>query len=107
MRTLQCLVLAAITAIVMQTALAVTAQAKIACDGPYQMTTGYPIRTPYCEDNYLAYIAQTYGIHVSGAEIRHNYNAKKRVCQIIGHDTRVSQICIGVRPEGRKKTWTP
>ncbi len=99
--------LAALAILSMPAVMASTAEAKIRCDGPYQMSSGYPIRTPYCEDNYLAEVARGYGMAVSGAEIRHNYNAKKRVCQSIGHDTRVSQICIGARPEGRKNIWTP
>ncbi|MEZ5925600.1 MAG: hypothetical protein R3D57_14560 [Hyphomicrobiaceae bacterium] len=99
--------LIALTAAALQVGTALTAEAKIQCDGPYQLSGGYSIRTPYCEDNYLAYVARSYGISVSGAEIRHNYNAKKHVCQVIGHDIRVSQICIGARPEGRKKVWVP
>ena len=107
MRTLRNLCLAALAATALQVVATGAAEAKIKCEGPYQLTGGYTIRTPYCEDNYLAYVARGYGIGISGAEVRHNYNAKKRVCQSIGHDSRVSQICIGARPEGRKKVWTP
>jgi hypothetical protein len=96
-----------VTSVAAATAFAGTADAKILCDGPYQVSGGNYLPTPYCEDNDLAAIARGYGMSVSGAEIRHNYNAKKRVCQVIGHDTRVSQICIGVRPEGNRKLLVP
>lgn len=100
------LTLAALAILSMPAALASTAEAKIHCDGPYQMSSGYPIRTPYCEDNYLAQVARGYGMAVSGAEVRHSYNLKRDVCQLVGYDTRVSDICIGVRRDG-KRIWTP
>jgi hypothetical protein len=46
------------------------AEAKIRCDGPYQLTGGNTLRTPYCEDNYLAFVARVYGHDVSGALFR-------------------------------------
>jgi hypothetical protein len=99
--------LALAASVALATGLSGAADAKIRCDGPYQLSGGNYIATPYCEDNYLATVARGYGMRVSGAEIRNNYNAKKRVCQVIGHDTRVAQICIGVRPEGDKKILVP
>jgi hypothetical protein len=83
------------------------ASAKINCDGPYQIVDGSPIATPYCEDNYLAYVARSYGIGVSGREIRRSYNTKRHVCQTIGHDTRVANICAGLRNEDRPKIFEP
>ncbi len=86
---------------------ALPAHAKIRCDGPYQIVAGSPLATPYCEDNYLAAVARGYGIGVSGAAIRHNYNTKQHVCHQIGHDIRVASICAGMRPEDRPKLLVP
>ena len=98
---------AALAALLAPAALTVPAAAKIACEGPYQLSGGSEIRTPYCEDTYLAHVAQGYGMAVAGAEIRHNFNTKRRVCEVIGHDTRVAEICTGMRPEDRSKIWVP
>jgi hypothetical protein len=107
MRKIQKFTLATAAAVSMVPVATGSVHAKILCDGPYQLSGGHSIPTPYCEDNYLAAVARSYGHGVSGSEIRYNYNAKKRVCQWIGHDTRVSQICIGARPEVGKRLWTP
>ncbi len=107
MSTYRTLALASLAALSMQAGMSATAEAKIDCDGPYQMSSGYPIRTPYCEDNYLAQVARGHGMAVSGAEVRQSYNLKRDVCQVVGYDTRVSEICIGVRRDGSNKIWTP
>lgn len=107
MSTLRNLTIVAMTAVTMLPLLATGAEAKIRCDGPYQITGGGQIRTPYCEDNYLADVARGYGIKVAKSEIRHNFNAKRRVCEVIGHDNRVAEICTGMRPEDRTKIWIP
>ncbi len=72
----------------------------ITCQGAYQVTTSGPIATPYCEDNYLAQVARGYGIRVSNRTIRHNFNKKREVCYVVGHDTRVSDICAGLIDSG-------
>ncbi len=72
----------------------VPAEAKIRCKGPYQIIKGVGhLSTPYCEDNYLAAVAAKYGSRVSAKSIRNNPNKKQEVCQLVGHDTRVSSIC--------------
>lgn len=78
------------------------AQARIQCDGQYQMVSGNPIATPYCQDNYLAQIARGYGMKVSIADVRIP-SRKQEVCGFVGHDVRVSSICSGWRvdPNGR------
>ncbi len=73
------------------------AQAKIRCDGAYQIVDGNRIATPYCGDNYLAYVARTYGSKVSARQIRNSPSKKQEICQWIGHDTRVQDICSGWR----------
>ena len=70
------------------------AEARIKCDGAYQVIRGQGhIATPYCEDEYLARVARGYGIRVSGAAIRHNPSRKEEICRTIGHDGRVYATC--------------
>ena len=107
MRTKTKMIAAGVALAALQAATSHVALAKIHCDGPYQIVDGSPVATPYCEDNYLAYVARSYGIGVSGREVRRNYNTKKHVCQTIGHDTRVANICSGLRNEDRPKIFKP
>lgn len=71
----------------------------ITCKGEYQVVQGQLLATPYCQDNYLAKIAQQYGTRVSGREIRNNPNKKAEVCRFMGHDSRVSHICLPYRDD--------
>ncbi|MBU2580766.1 MAG: hypothetical protein KJ622_03485 [Alphaproteobacteria bacterium] len=75
------------------------AVAKIRCNGPWQIVQGNEIATPYCGDNYLASVARGYGSKVSAHAIRNNPNTKREICQFIGHDTRVQDICAGFRQD--------
>ncbi len=77
------------------------AEARIVCDGAYQIVQGSPLATPYCEDNYLAAVARGYGIRVSDVSVRQNPSIKAEVCRVVGHDNRVRNICAGYVPEGR------
>lgn len=80
------------------------ARAAIHCEGPSQVVNGSLITTPYCEDNYLAYVARRfYGIQVSDYTIRQNPSAKAEVCQQIGHDNRVNNNCQGHLPGGDQR----
>jgi hypothetical protein len=82
------------------------AEARIACDGPYQIVQGSALATPYCEDNYLATVARGYGIRVSDVAVRQNPNVKAEVCRTVGHDNRVRQICAGYLPSDRGRFRT-
>lgn len=66
------------------------AEAAIKCHGPNQVSKYGLIRTPYCEDTYLAYVAG-----YSPAAVRHNPNIKQEACKLVGHYPRVSGICEG------------
>ncbi len=77
------------------------AEAKIRCDGRWQIVKGQRIATPYCGDAYLARVARTYGSSVSARVIRNNPLKKQEICNWIGHDTRVSDICAGSRDQHR------
>ena len=82
-----------------------SAQAKIKCEGHFQIVKGQgKISTPYCEDNYLAAIARnTYGRKVSGSSIRHNPNLKAEVCRQVGHDYRLTSICAGHSSDNNRR----
>ena len=72
----------------------------INCKGRYQVVQGNLLSTPYCEDNYLAQVARGYGTRVSARQIRNNPHRKAEVCRHIGHDNRISDICLGYRNDG-------
>ena len=79
----------------------IPAEAKIRCHGPFQVIRGAGQHaTPWCEDNYLARIARSYGWRVSNRAVRQNPELKARICRQIGHDSRLIQICSDHRPDG-------
>jgi len=92
---------AIVSALAFVSAPAHRAQARIACDGPYQIVQGSALATPYCEDAYLAAVARGYGIRISDVAVRQNPNIKAEVCRAVGHDNRVRQICAGYLPGDR------
>lgn len=72
------------------------ASAAIHCDGPYQVNkNGHTFSTPYCEDNYLTKVARSYGLRYTARQVRWDPGVKQRVCEIVGHDTRVRETCRG------------
>ena len=91
------IILSGIATIAMATAINNPATAKIRCNGPYQVVQGNQIATPYCGDNYLAQVARGYGSSVSARAIRQSPSKKEEICNWIGHDPRVQDICAGFR----------
>lgn len=81
---------------------AAPAEARIACSKGFQAVNGSPIATPYCQDQYVAQVARTYGIKVSDEAIRNNPNLKRNVCQTIGRDNRIFLACIDANSGGRR-----
>ena len=76
----------------------------IRCSGPYQYVKGIgKISTPYCEDRYLARVARSRGMKVSGRAVRLNPHKKQDACDIAGHDIRVSGICSDYRNGSRNR----
>lgn len=66
----------------------------IECEGNFQIQrSGNLIATPYCQDEYLAEVAQEYGMDVSGYQIRQNYGKKRQACLLVGSDNRVRDTC--------------
>lgn len=69
------------------------ANAQIQCFGRYQISEGRLISTPFCEDEYLAYVARTYGARTSGFQMRNDLGERNTICRWIGWDTRLRSIC--------------
>ena len=71
-------------------------QAKIHCQGAYQVIRGVGLHaTPYCEIKHLYKVARgSYGITTSFAKLRNNVSERREVCQAIGHDARVNSVCL-------------
>ncbi|MGE0024978.1 MAG: hypothetical protein AB7S70_15250 [Hyphomicrobium sp.] len=78
------------------------AEARIKCVDGYQIVSGSPIATPYCQDELVAIVAREYGMKVSAAAIRNNPNLKRNVCQHIGRDNRIYIACIDANSVGRR-----
>jgi hypothetical protein len=69
------------------------AEARIKCQGNFQETKYGLISTPYCEEEQIARVAQSYGWKVSGNEVRNNPLKKVRLCQLFGDDVRLKGSC--------------
>jgi hypothetical protein len=54
---------------------------------------------PYCEEEQIALVAQSYGWKVTAAEVHNNPLKKVYVCQILGYDNRLKGSCAGYGPE--------
>jgi hypothetical protein len=76
------------------------AEARIRCDGNFQLVRGQPVSTLYCQEQELARVARAFGWRISVSEIRHSDSKKAQVCRAIGFDNRVSQICGPYQPFG-------
>jgi len=79
--------------------LASPAVARIECRGNFQITKYGPIATPYCEEEQIARVAQSYGIRVTGAQVHNNPLTKVYLCQTIGDDSRLKGSCAGYAPD--------
>jgi hypothetical protein len=67
--------------------------ARIQCQGNFQTTKYGPIATPYCEEEQIAIVAQSYGWHVSASQVRNDPLKKIYVCQVLGSDVRLKGSC--------------
>jgi hypothetical protein len=79
--------------------LAAPAAARIECRGNFQVSKYGLIATPYCEEEQIARVARSYGVRVTGAEVRSNALKKVYLCQVYGYDTRLKGSCAGYAPE--------
>jgi hypothetical protein len=69
------------------------AEARIVCDGNFQIVQGRPVSTLYCQERELARVARKFGWRVSANEIRNSESRKAQVCRAIGFDNRVREVC--------------
>lgn len=77
------------------------AAARVQCQGNFQISKFGPIATPYCEEEQIAHVAQSYGWKVTAAKVHSDPLTKVYVCQILGSDTRLKGSCAGYGPENR------
>jgi hypothetical protein len=75
------------------------AAAKIKCQGNFQMNPSGPIATPYCEEEQIAKVAQSYGWKVTADQVHNDPLTKVYVCQNLGYDIRMKGSCAGYAPE--------
>jgi hypothetical protein len=75
------------------------AAARIQCRGNFQITKYGPIATPYCEEEQIAFVARSYGMNVTGAQVRNDPLKKVYLCQTIGYDSRLKGSCAGYGPD--------
>jgi hypothetical protein len=75
------------------------AAARIECRGNFQVTKYGLIATPYCEEENIARVARSYGMNVSGAQVRRDALTKVYLCQIIGNDNRLKGACGAYAPD--------
>ena len=80
-------------------AMAGPAAARIQCNGNFQMNPSGPIATPYCEEEQIALVAQTYGWKVTADQVHNDPLTKVYVCQNLGYDIRMKGSCAGYAPE--------
>jgi hypothetical protein len=85
--------LASFAVVLLTTASPQPAAARIPCDGDFQVTQYGRIATPYCEEEQIAKVANSYGWRVSAAEVHNNPLTKVHLCQIIGQDGRLQAAC--------------
>jgi hypothetical protein len=80
---------------------ATPAAARIQCQGNFQISKYGPIATPYCEEEQIAHVAQSYGWKVTADKVHNDPLTKVYVCQILGYDNRLKGSCAGYGPENR------
>jgi hypothetical protein len=76
-----------------------SAIARIQCQGDCQVTNYGLMATPYCEEENIAVVAQSYGWHVNASQVRNNPLKKVYICQVLGRDIRLKGSCAGYSPD--------
>ena len=78
---------------VMLLATASPVAARIQCQGNFQITKYGPVATPYCEEEQIAIVAQSYGWHLSTSEVHNDPLKKIHACTVLGSDVRLKGSC--------------
>ena len=76
------------------------AKARILCQGEFQVTKNGLIATPYCGDEEIARVANSYGWNREAATVHTNPLSKVYICQTLGSDWRLLSPCAGYVPRG-------
>jgi|KBSMisStaDraftv2_1062788.scaffolds.fasta_scaffold731591_1 predicted RNA-binding Zn-ribbon protein involved in translation (DUF1610 family) len=84
----------------LSTASLMPADARISCQGEFQVTQYGLIATPYCGDEEIARVANSYGWHRQAATVHTNPLSKVYICQTLGYDWRLQSPCAGYVPRG-------
>ena len=75
------------------------AVARIQCQGNFMVTKKDGlIATPYCEEEQIAKVAQSYGWKVTAKQVHNDPLTKVKLCQILGGDVRLKGSCAGYGP---------
>jgi len=75
------------------------AEARIQCKGNFQVTKYGLIATPYCEEQQIAAVAQSYGVRLTADQVRRNPLTKVKLCYRFGGDVRLKGSCGAYAPE--------
>jgi hypothetical protein len=75
------------------------ASAGVECEGDFQTTKYGLIATPYCEEENIAVVAQSYGWKVTASQVRNDPLKKVYICQVLGRDIRLKGSCAGYSPD--------
>lgn len=75
------------------------AGAGIKCQGEFQVTKYGLLATPYCGEEQIAKVAQSYGWKVTASEVHNNPLTKVNLCQHFGNDVRLKGACAGYSPD--------
>jgi len=75
------------------------AEARMQCKGSFQVTKYGLIATPYCEEQQIAAVAQSYGVRVTADQVRRDPLTKVKLCYRFGGDVRLKGSCGAYAPE--------
>lgn len=75
------------------------AEARIQCKGIYQVSKYGLISTPYCQEQQIAVVAQTYGVRVTPSQVRNDPMTKVKLCFRFGNDVRLKGACGAYSPD--------
>lgn len=80
--------------------LTITPAHAIDCNGRYQIIKDHgELSTPFCEISYLVEVSRDYGYDHSFRAVRKSFFLKQKICDHIGHDIRIDDICRSFRSD--------
>jgi hypothetical protein len=74
-------------------------EARIQCQGNFQVTKYGLISTPYCEEQQIARVARRYGVQVTDEQVRNDPLTKVDLCLRLGGDVRLKGSCGAYSPD--------